>query len=62
MDETCPVTVVDEPSRLVETVSLSSNPQFIALIEHSRKHQVEYGSISSQEMRKRLEKIETNSL
>jgi antitoxin (DNA-binding transcriptional repressor) of toxin-antitoxin stability system len=37
-----------------ETASLSSNPQFIALIERSRKHQAECGGIPSQEMRRRL--------
>ena len=37
-----------------ETASLSSNPQFIALLERSRKHQAECGGISSQEMRRRL--------
>ncbi len=38
----------------VETVTLSTNPQFIALIERSRAHQKAGGGISSTEMRRRL--------
>ena len=38
----------------VETVTLSMNPQFIALIERSRVRQESQGGISSQEMRRRL--------
>lgn len=37
-----------------ETVSLSNNPQFLALIERSRKRQKEKGGISPEEMRHRL--------
>ena len=38
----------------LETVSLSTNPEFLAIIERSRlRHQTE-GGISSQELRKRL--------
>lgn len=40
----------------IETVSLSSNPKFIALIERSRAKQKAAGGISSDEMRRRLEK------
>ena len=40
----------------IETVSLSSNPQFIALIERSRERQKAKGGISTQEMRHRLQK------
>jgi antitoxin (DNA-binding transcriptional repressor) of toxin-antitoxin stability system len=40
----------------IETVSLSSNPKFIALIERSRAKQKAQGGISSEEMRRRLEK------
>ncbi len=40
----------------IETVSLSSNPKFIALIERSRAKQKTAGGISSDEMRRRLEK------
>jgi len=38
----------------LETVKLSNDPDFIALIEHSRKRQREEGGISSDEMRLRL--------
>jgi hypothetical protein len=38
----------------MESVSLSTNPQFLALIERSRKRQDAQGSISAQEMRRRL--------
>ena len=40
----------------METVSLSNNPKFIALIERSRARQKKEGGISIQEMRRRLEK------
>lgn len=40
----------------IETVSLSNNPKFIALIERSRSRQKSEGGISSEEMRRRLEK------
>ncbi|GFP30124.1 hypothetical protein HKBW3S42_00212 [Candidatus Hakubella thermalkaliphila] len=38
----------------METVSLSTNPQFLALIERSRARQQAEGGISSEEMRRRL--------
>ena len=38
----------------VETVTLSTHPQFIALIERSRARQKMEGGISSEEMRRRL--------
>jgi PHD/YefM family antitoxin component YafN of YafNO toxin-antitoxin module len=38
----------------LESVSLSDNPRFLALIEHSRKRQNAEGGISSDEMRRRL--------
>ncbi|MCC6443306.1 MAG: hypothetical protein IT210_07595 [Armatimonadetes bacterium] len=38
-----------------ESVSLSSNPQFLALIERSRSRRKEQGGISSSEMRHRLD-------
>ena len=42
------------PNADAETISLSTNPQFIALIERSRlRHKIE-GGISSDEMRRRL--------
>ena len=37
-----------------ETVSLSNNPQFLALIERSRKRQKTKGGISTEELRNRL--------
>ena len=37
-----------------ETVTLSTNPQFIALIERARVRQAAEGGISSAEMRRRL--------
>jgi PHD/YefM family antitoxin component YafN of YafNO toxin-antitoxin module len=40
----------------METVSLSDNPKFIALIERSRAKQKKEGGISTREMRRRLEK------
>ena len=38
----------------IETVSLSNNPQFLALIERSRKKQKTKGGISTEEMRDHL--------
>ena len=38
----------------LETISLSTNPQFLALIERSRACQESEGGISSDEMRRRL--------
>lgn len=38
----------------LETVKLSTHPQFIALIERSRTRHKSEGGISSQEMRRRL--------
>ncbi len=37
-----------------ETISLSQNPQFMALIERSRKRQGAEGGISPRELRRRL--------
>jgi antitoxin (DNA-binding transcriptional repressor) of toxin-antitoxin stability system len=42
------------PNADLETVSLSTNPKFIALIERSRQRQATQGGISSEEMRRRL--------
>jgi prevent-host-death family protein len=39
----------------LETVTLSTHPQFLALIERSRARQKVEGGISSEEMRRRLE-------
>lgn len=42
----------------LETVSLSSNPKFLAILERSRtRHQAE-GGISAKEMRRRMEAAE----
>lgn len=38
----------------LETVTLSTDPQFLALIERSRSRQKTQGGISSAEMRRRL--------
>ena len=38
----------------LEAVTLSTNPQFLALIERSRARQTSEGGISSEEMRHRL--------
>lgn len=38
----------------LETISLSTNPQFLALIQRSRSRQESEGGISSDEMRRRL--------
>ena len=40
----------------METVSLSNNPQFLALIERSRVRQKARGGISTEEMRRRLKR------
>jgi antitoxin (DNA-binding transcriptional repressor) of toxin-antitoxin stability system len=40
----------------METVSLSNNPQFLALIERSRARQKARGGISAEEMRQRLKR------
>ncbi len=37
-----------------ETVSLSTNPKFLALIERSRQRHEQEGGLSSDEMRRRL--------
>ena len=39
----------------LETVSLSSNPRFLELIEHSRLRLAEEGAISPEDVRRRLE-------
>ena len=38
----------------METVSLSNNPRFLALIERSRQRQKSDGGISTEQMRRRL--------
>lgn len=39
----------------LETVTLSTNPKFLALIERSRAQRQSEGGISGEEMRRRLE-------
>jgi prevent-host-death family protein len=39
----------------LETVSLSTNPKFVELIQRSRAHHGSQGGISSNDMRRRLE-------
>ena len=48
--------LVSIPNTDIETVSLTNNPKFIALIERSRAKQKSEGGISSEEMRRRLER------
>jgi antitoxin (DNA-binding transcriptional repressor) of toxin-antitoxin stability system len=45
----------------IETVSLSSNPKFIALIERSRLKQKAEGGLSTEEIRQRLGKPKRSS-
>jgi len=42
------------PNGDLETVSLSTNPAFVDLIERSRERQSREGGVSGQEMRRRL--------
>ncbi len=42
------------PDTDLETLSLSTNPEFLALIERSRERHEKEGGISSEEMRRRL--------
>jgi antitoxin (DNA-binding transcriptional repressor) of toxin-antitoxin stability system len=44
----------------METISLSTNPKFIAIIERSRAKQEAEGGISSAEMRRRLRLKQTS--
>jgi antitoxin (DNA-binding transcriptional repressor) of toxin-antitoxin stability system len=63
-EEDLPIVVTDHgrpvaallpvPNADLETVSLSTNPKFLAIIERSRERQTKAGGISSDEMRKRL--------
>ncbi len=50
------VVLVSIPNTDIETVSLTNNPKFIALIERSRAKQKSEGGIPSEEMRRRLER------
>jgi antitoxin (DNA-binding transcriptional repressor) of toxin-antitoxin stability system len=42
------------PNADLETVSLSTNPKFVALMERSRQRHASQGGISSEEMRRRF--------
>lgn len=42
------------PNADVETISLSTSPEFLAIIERSRRRPAAEGGISVEEMRKRL--------
>jgi prevent-host-death family protein len=46
--------VVALPNTDAETIALSQNPQFLAIIERSRAHHVREGGISSADMRRRF--------
>jgi len=48
--------LVSIPNSDIETVSLSNNSKFIAIIERSRARHKAEGGISTEEMRRRLEK------
>jgi len=51
----CPIAaVVPLPNTDAETIALSQNPQFLAIIERSRARQEREGGISSADMRRRF--------
>jgi prevent-host-death family protein len=52
--------VVALPNTDAETVALSQNPQFIAIIERSRARQTQDGGISSADMRRRFTETPTH--
>jgi hypothetical protein len=55
MDHGQPIAaLLSVPNADLETVSLSTNPQFLSLIARSRARQENEGGISSEEMRRRL--------
>ncbi len=45
------------PNTDVETISLSTNPEFLSLIARSRTRQAKEGGISNQEMRRRMDSL-----
>lgn len=49
--------VVPLPNTDVETIALSQNPHFLAIIERSRARQTREGGIASAEMRRRFTDI-----
>jgi prevent-host-death family protein len=63
-EEDLPIVVTDHgrpvaalipvPNADLETVSLSTNPEFLAMIERSRERQAKEGGISSDEMGRKL--------
>jgi antitoxin (DNA-binding transcriptional repressor) of toxin-antitoxin stability system len=60
-DQGCPVAaLVSLENADLETVSLSTNQHFLALIERSRARIHAEGGISSQEMRRRFEQTPTS--
>jgi antitoxin (DNA-binding transcriptional repressor) of toxin-antitoxin stability system len=61
-DQGCPVAaLVPIENADVETVSLSTNPQFLDLIQRSRAQARKEGGISSQEMRRRFQDTRTEN-
>jgi len=48
--------LVAVPNTDLESISLSTNPEFLRLIERSRHRQSQEGGLSAEEMRKRLNK------
>ncbi len=50
------------PNVDLETVSLSTNPAFVDLIERSRERQSREGGVSSQEMHRRLKNAPNQSI
>ena len=51
--------VVALPNTDAETIALSQNPQFLAIIERSRARQTHEGGISSADMRRRFTETPT---
>jgi len=52
--------VVALPNTDAETIALSQNPQFLAIIERSRARQAQEGGISSADMRQRFNNAPTH--
>ena len=52
------VAIVDVEDVDLETLSLSMNPEFIEIIQHSRQRHQQEGGVSSDEMRHRLGVLE----
>ena len=61
-DQGCPVAaLVPIANADVETVSLSTNPQFLDLIERSRVRVRKEGGISTREMRRRFQQARSEN-